>query len=145
MTQEQRSQLLSESSHSSSATESAGSLTPTPPPSYSSLEASLRSVASICGFPCRSNAEPWPNSSTMSRLGLDPDTSAVAVLPQKKSFRNRRPLAIETSWDTITTADEPSSYIQHPPTPKNSQSGNFFDPSPRSVLDSSDSSTRQFF
>jgi hypothetical protein len=126
MNQEKRSQLFGMSPHSP-ATDGSGSLTLTASASYSSSEAS-RSVAS------------------KPRLGLDPESSACAVLPQKKSFRSRRPLAIETSWDTMTTADDPSSCIQHPPTPNNSarQYGQFFDPSPRSVLDSS-SSTQQFF
>jgi hypothetical protein len=122
MNQEKRSQLFGKPSQSP-ATEGIGS-TLTASASYSSSEAS-RSVAS------------------KPRLGLDPDSSS---LPQKKSFRNRRPLAIETSWDAMTTADDPSSCIQHPPTPTNSarQYGQFFDPSPRSVMDSSDS-TKQFF
>jgi hypothetical protein len=119
MTQENRSQLLSESSHSPS-TESM---------CYPSSWEALESFASIF-------------ASRMSYLGLDvEESSSIAALPQKKGFRNRRPLAIETSWDT----DESSSYIQEPPTPKNSQSGHFFGSSPRSVMDSPDSSTNQFF
>jgi hypothetical protein len=123
-TQEKTSQLLSESSHSPSTTESM---------CYPSSWEALESFASIF-------------ASRMSYAGLDIESSSIAVLPQKKGFRNRRPPAIETSWDTMTTADcEPSSFQEPPSTPKNSQSGHFFGSSPRSVMDSPDSATNQFF
>ena len=123
MTQEQTSQFLSETAHIPS-TESM---------CYPSSWEALESFASIF-------------KSRMSYLGLDIESSSIAALPQKKGFRNRRPLAIDTSWDTMTTADEPSSYIQEPPTtPKNSQSGHFFGSSPRSVVDSPESSSKHFF
>jgi hypothetical protein len=122
MTQENRSQLISESSHSPS-TESMCY------PSWEALESSFTSIF----------------ASRMSYLGLDPDLYSDTALPPTKGFRSRRPPAIETSWDTMTTADEPSSYIQEPPTPKNSQSGHFFGTSPRSVMDSPESVRKQFF
>jgi hypothetical protein len=113
-----------------------------PSPSYSSLEAS-GSVAS----PFHKKAKTGPNSSAMSRPVLDGDYPSIAGRPQTKSFRSRRPVAIDTSWDTTSTStsttDEPSSFHQ-PSTPKNSaQSGHFFGPSPRSVLDTE--STKRVF